>query len=85
MSKRKRTKIPYADLHHVSEDDRIQTIGQKVMRDGLTCGFIVEDEAKADRYMAKLKEKFPGIVEEARTQLTPVTILVRVKSTLSKN
>lgn len=83
MSKRRR--IPFLDVKGLTEDERIKLLGQKVIQEGLTVGFVVEDNAKADRYMAKLKVIFPAIVEEARFKMTADTICVRVKSSLAKN
>lgn len=76
--------IPYEDVAHLTEDSRIQAIGRKAMEDGLVVGFIVETNEKADRYMAKLNTKFPGIVEEKRFPVAGA-LCVRVKSSLSKN
>lgn len=54
--------IPYKDIADESEDDRIRQIGEKAMREKLTVGFITDaEEGKADRYIRKLKERFPGI------------------------
>lgn len=52
----------YADLHSLDEDKRIDLIGHTVMEHDKTVAFIVEDNKKADRYIEKLKLKFPGIV-----------------------
>lgn len=55
--------VPYADLHTLSEDDRITLAGKAVMNDRLTIGVLTDDEpGKPERYIAKLKERFPGIV-----------------------
>ena len=54
----------FVDIADFDEDERIDTIGQVVMAQLKTAAFIVEDNAKADRYVCKLKERFPGIVEE---------------------
>lgn len=52
----------YADLKGVPEDVRIDLIGKGTLAGRLVTGFLVEDEAKADRYIAKLKARFPSIV-----------------------
>lgn len=53
----------YADLHTLSEDERIGVIGRSVMEQGMTVGVCVDDIAgKAERYARKLRERFPGIV-----------------------
>lgn len=54
--------IPYKDLHLEPEDERIRQIGEKCMREKFVVGFIVDDEpGKADRYIRKLQERYPGI------------------------
>jgi hypothetical protein len=52
----------YADLASLSEDERIDAIGHHVLDHQHTVGFIVEDYAKADRYIEKMQEKFPTIM-----------------------
>ena len=43
---------PFKDIADLDEDDRIRQIGEAVMRDKLTVGFITEDEpGKADRWL----------------------------------
>jgi hypothetical protein len=78
--------VTAADLHRLSENDRIKLIGESVMNAPAGSGdkppmngFIVETEEKADRYIAKLLKRFPGIRIIDR-QPGPVvgTILVRV-------
>lgn len=55
-------KPKYADLHHLSEDDRIELIGRQVTDSNAICGVIVDDEVgKAGRYILKLKERFPQL------------------------
>lgn len=56
-------KLPkYADLGDFDEDKRIDIIGEAVMKKGITVGFIVDDiPGKPERYIEKLKAKFPGI------------------------
>jgi hypothetical protein len=50
----------YADLHHVSEDERIRIIGNAIMR-GETVGvFIDADPEKITRYVRKLQACFPA-------------------------
>lgn len=53
--------IQFRAISDEEEGKRIHLIGTSVMRDKLAVGFVVEDEAKADRYIAKLKQQFPGI------------------------
>lgn len=47
----------YADLADLSEDDRIAIIG-RTAESGERVGFVVEDHAKADRYIEKLTKRF---------------------------
>lgn len=57
----------YVDLYTLTEDDRIKVIGETAMA-GKIVGFVVEDASdKADRYLGKLTEKFPGIAVYSRT------------------
>ena len=60
-------KPPFIDLGDCEEDQRIDTIGHQVMVHHRIVGFITDaDEGKADRYIRKLKEKFPRIQVLAR-------------------
>lgn len=53
---------PYLDIADHGEDDRIDIIGHRAMVHQEIVGFVVEaDGAKADRYIRKLREKFPLI------------------------
>jgi hypothetical protein len=52
----------YKDLGSQSEDDRIQEIGEHTMIGHKVCSFMTDNEpGKADRYITKLQERFPGI------------------------
>jgi hypothetical protein len=62
-------KPAYVDLHSLTEDQRIDMIGELVMKHNQSSAFVVEDKEKADRYMTKLKAKYPGIVELLRFPL----------------
>jgi len=76
--------IPYCDLKALAEDDRIATIARTVLQLGKSVGFLVDDDAKADRYCAKLTERFPEITVAARLPMQG-GILVRVEASISKN
>lgn len=55
-------KIPFADISDHCEDERIRQIGQLAMGEKKVVGFITDKEkGKAERYIRKLKERFPGI------------------------
>jgi hypothetical protein len=58
----------FADIADFAEDTRIDMIGNATMsgkqsssEKPLVIGFVVENHAKADRYVKKLQEKFPSI------------------------
>jgi hypothetical protein len=67
----------YADLFNLTEDDRIAIIGQQVEQ-GLTVGFVVEDDDKADRYIEKLMNRFRVDVVTRGSGPVKDTILVKV-------
>lgn len=69
----------YADAFALPEDDRIELIGETAAA-GALVGVIVEDDAKADRYVKKLTERFIGRVRIVDRMKGPVknTILIRV-------
>lgn len=48
------------DLHALCEDDRITAIGEAA-RAGNVVGVAVEKGEKADRYVAKMAERFPTV------------------------
>ena len=71
--------VPYKDLADHDEDERIRQIGEKAMKERLVVGFITDDEPdKADRYIRKLQDRFPGIRVIARGK-GPVAETVWVK------
>jgi len=69
----------YADLGPLDEGKRIETIGDAAMRLKKTVGFIVDNETIADRYIEKLKAKFPGIDVQRKLLNCPVKGVVTVK------
>lgn len=57
------------DLHALDEDQRIAMIGHVVTAHQKRVAFIVDDvPGKADRYITKLLERFPGIICEGPTR-----------------
>lgn len=53
----------FADLADHDEDKRINIIGSTVMSTRKTAAVVVDDvPGKLERYVKKLKERFPGIV-----------------------
>lgn len=69
----------YADLADLPEDERIHIIGQSAA-DGKVVGFFTDDDAKADRYIAKLTKWYPTVrvIDRKRDVLVPSTVFVRV-------
>ena len=55
--------MKFKDIADEPEDERIRQIGEKTMRQRKkTVAFITDDEpGKADRYIKKLTERFPGL------------------------
>ena len=60
--------MKYADLGDFKENDRIDMIGNAVMKQPASSSdkpviiaFITDNNEKADRYIKKLQKKFPGI------------------------
>ena len=52
----------FADIADEDEDQRIRIIGHRAMVHKERVAFVTDsDEGKADRYIAKLKQQFPGI------------------------
>jgi len=55
-------KPKFIDLGDHAEDDRIRAIGQAAMT-GKRVAFVTDDETgKPERYVAKLRERFPMLV-----------------------
>lgn len=67
----------YADLFDLRERERIDLIG-RTATDGHVVGFIVEDDAKADRYLAQLHERFKIRVVERGVGPVENTVFVKV-------
>lgn len=56
-----RNKPLFRDVGNLSEDERIQNIGEAAMA-GHTVGCVTDSEpGKAERYIQKLKAKFPSV------------------------
>lgn len=69
----------YKDLHSMSEDERINHIGNSVMASGLLVGICTDDEpGKPERYIKKLTERFPKI-KIIETVKGPVAGIVTIK------
>lgn len=71
----------YADLHNLAEDDRITLIGNTMMQNNYTVGVCVDDvPGKPERYIEKLKKKFPGIeVVDQMKGPTPGIVTIKLR------
>lgn len=74
------------NMCRAEEDERIEIIGQVAMRE--RCAeFMVDGDAiekgKADRYVRKLRERFPRLVETERYEDTPVPNVTTVRVVVS--
>jgi hypothetical protein len=69
----------FADLASLPEDDRIDIIGRTVVEQGKTVAVCIDDQpAKVERYIRKMKERFPtAVVLDQRKG--PVAGVVTVK------
>ena len=65
----------------MTEREQIDAIGHST-RGGKLVGFFVDDDAKADRYVAQLCARFPTIIIVDRKPLFGV-VLVRVRGQAS--
>jgi len=61
----------------VTEREQITAIGNSA-RGGALVGFFVDDDAKADRYIAQLRAQFPTLVIVDRRPMLGA-VLVRVR------
>lgn len=70
----------FADLNDVPEDDRIAIIADAAAS-GVVVGFVVENYAKADRYIAKITQRDQRVRVLSRGPgPIPDSVLVRVGS-----
>lgn len=70
----------FADLGDLDEDERITQIGYAVAVHKMTVAFIVDAvPGKADRYMRKLRERFPDRIRELGRMPGPVANTITVK------
>jgi hypothetical protein len=77
----------YADLADLPEDDRIGIIG-RTAESGKRVAFIVEDDAKADRYIEKLTKRFQVSVAkrlDGPLKGQTISIIVTARSQAKEN
>lgn len=73
-------RIPYQDLHHVGENQRIRTIIQKVKDTKGQIGVLIDDEdKKVERYKRKLLEGYPELVIEGPVPFAEGSVLLTVR------
>ena len=54
--------MTYRDAYNLPEDVRIDLIGKTAIQQKKLVGFVTDsDPGKADRYISKLLERFPGL------------------------
>lgn len=72
----------YADLHKLTENQRIDMIGKAALNTapGRHVAFVVESMDKAERYIKKLKAKFPGITIQEPIKDVPLPGMITVKA-----
>lgn len=68
----------YADLADIPEDERIEAIG-RTAEHRHSVAFIVEDNEKADRYIAKLTSRFRVEVTGRGDGPVPGTVFVKIE------
>lgn len=74
-------KPKFADIADLEEDRRIDVIGHRAIDHRETVAFVTDDDpGKADRYIRKLKAKFP-LIEEIERGKGPVkgTVYIKVR------
>lgn len=49
------------DIHALSEDDRVRMVGETASR-GQRVGFVVDNDAAADRYTEKIMQRYPSVI-----------------------
>ena len=67
----------FADLYELPERDRIDVIG-KAASGGALVAFVVDDAAKADRYIQQLQKRFKVCVIERGAGPVKNTVVVKV-------
>jgi hypothetical protein len=81
----------YADIADLDEDKRIEIIGNAVLNapsssadKPVMAAFVVEDDAKVDRYIKKLEKRFPGIrvIDRLQGPVKGMMVTVRVGAPL---
>lgn len=63
------------DMHKLPEEERIGLIGKMAMQNREAVFMVDHDDieiGKADRYMRKLRERFPRVREKSRSEHDPV-------------
>lgn len=70
-------KPKFSDLGGLSMEAQVETIGIIVTMTGKVCGAIVDNNEKADRFVACMKQHFPAVHLQKRAPMHGNTILLR--------
>lgn len=67
---------PFVDLHSLPEDRRIELMAHRAIKHQERVGFVVEldpdgGHSKGDRYVQKLKQRFPALAVLRRSDNVP--------------
>ena len=67
-----------ADLHRLPEDERIRLIGESAASGQIVGVMLEKDEPeKIERYVRKIKQRFPTVTLLDRTEFTPSVVTLR--------
>lgn len=82
--------VPFTDMAAFNEDTRIMAIGRAASGGKSVACLVDSDECegckgKADRYIKKIRERFPDLIVTKEGSLTPLTVMIKVSPpTVSK-
>lgn len=82
--------VPFMDLAAMNEDARIMAAGRAAQTQGKKVGVLVDSDAvdgckgKADRYVRKLRERYPDLIVRIAGNLTPLTTVIEVSPKISR-
>lgn len=82
--------VPFMDLAAMNEDARIMAAGRAAQTQGKKVAVLVDSDAvagckgKADRYVRKLRERYPDLIVRIAGNLTPLSTVIEVSPKMSK-
>lgn len=80
--------IAMIDMHRLTEQQRVELIGDMALRDGVVQFTVDHDrveQGKADHYVSKLRERFPTLREALRVQDCPINNMTTVSIVAPKD